>query len=156
MKTVLARIPGWASPIFRPKLGIPIAIGIAAAAGVVVVTSFMAFRWQQEGVPTTSPVAAATESIDAGERLFQSNCTVCHGTDGKGSILAPDLTVHIPTRNDGFIFNRITNGFPDDSKLKTMPTFKKLFTETERWHLVNYLRESFGEIQPVLPEGLSR
>ncbi len=104
----------------------------------------------------TNPVPATEESLAIGAGLFlENNCQVCHGADGRGGPLAPDLTVHIPTREDGFLFGRISEGFPVGSTEQLMPAFKDQLTETERWHLVNFLRDAFGEIDPVLPEETS-
>lgn len=95
------------------------------------------------GTLPTNPIEATEDSIATGARLYQGNCLICHGTDGRGSPLAPDLTVHVLTRKDGFLFERISRGFPADSELKTMPSFGSVFSEMERWHLVNFLRETF-------------
>ncbi len=100
-----------------------------------------------------NPVPATEESVAIGASLFENNCQVCHGVDGKGSSLAPDLTMHLPTRADGFLFGRISEGFPVDSTEQLMPAFNDQLTETERWHLVNFLRDAFseGKMDPVLP-----
>jgi cytochrome c len=107
-------------------------------------------------VPDTSPVPATRDSLATGARLYQNNCQVCHGPDGRGSALAADLTLHIFIRTDGFLFSRMSEGFPTDSDQKTMPAFKDQLTETERWHLVNFLRETFRRRAPVLPEEMSQ
>lgn len=90
-------------------------------------------------------VPATGESIAMGAALFETNCQVCHGTDGRGSQSAPDLTIHIPTRSDDFIYRRITEGFESSSGL-VMPSFESSLTGEERAHLVNFLRDSFGEL----------
>jgi mono/diheme cytochrome c family protein len=107
------------------------------------------------GVPDTNPIAATDDSIAMGARLYQSNCQVCHGPEGKGSERAADLRLHVPIRTDGFLFTRITEGFPPDSDEKLMPAFGSALTETERWHLVNFLRATIKEPEPVIPEDLS-
>lgn len=98
-------------------------------------------------------VPPTAESIAAGRAIFLTDCTVCHGDDGRGSILAPDLTVHIPTRNDDFMFGRITIGFESAASGLTMPAFGDILSETDRWHLVNYLRETFGTLTFNTPSG---
>lgn len=105
-------------------------------------------------MPRTNPVPATDESLAIGAGLFENNCQICHGADGKGGSLAPDLTLHVPAHGDGFLFGSISEGFPVDSAEPLMPAFKAQLTETERWHLVNFLRDAFGEgnIEPVLPD----
>ncbi len=129
--------------------------GGLAAVGSVVVLLFGLLS-NEERVPRTSPVSATQESLAIGARLYENNCQVCHGPQGKGSALAVDLTLHVPIFNDGSLFVRISEGFPIDSDQKTMPAFGDQLTETERWHLVNFLRDAFGEptFDPVLPEDL--
>jgi mono/diheme cytochrome c family protein len=78
--------------------------------------------------------------------LFLSNCAPCHGPAGKGDgpvgiTLNPrpaDLTQHaIPgVHTDAQLFEWITNGFPGS----TMPAFISTLSDTERWHLVNFIR----------------
>jgi hypothetical protein len=49
-----------------------------------------------------------------------------------------DLTQHaIPgIHTDAQLFEWITNGFPGSR----MPAFKSALSDTERWHLVNFIR----------------
>lgn len=54
-----------------------------------------------------------------------------------------------------YVYGRISEGFPVGSTGQLMPAFNDQLTETERWHLVTFLRDEFGEIDPVLPEGTS-
>ena len=91
----------------------------------------------------TNPIKADAKSITLGEKLYAGNCMACHGRKGKGDGSA---AIILPTRpsdlsdpdmweeSDADLFKTITNGH------KAMPRFKKLLTEEERWHIVNYLR----------------
>ncbi len=126
-------------------------VGIVALGVVAVVFLFNA---QGSGnVPSTSPIAATQESLAIGGMLYANNCQVCHGPRGMGSAQGADLTFHVPRMSDGAIFVRVRDGFPTDSDQKTMPAFNSELTETERWHLVNFLRDEFGEgAEPVLPD----
>ncbi len=105
---------------------------------------------------SANPVPPSSESIMAGAILFEVNCRLCHGQDGRGSDLAADLTVHVPTRGEQFLFGRISEGFDGGAQLNSMPAFKSILTERERWHLVNFLQDAFGQVSPVLPETRSR
>jgi mono/diheme cytochrome c family protein len=96
------------------------------------------------GAPS-NPVPADEASIARGTELFNINCAVCHGTDGKGNgPVAPflqnkkpaDLTGPIVlSLSDGAIFMVITDGKPG-----AMPALNENLTVRERWDVVNYVR----------------
>ncbi len=93
-----------------------------------------------------NPVPPNAESIAAGQALFSNYCVPCHGVFGKGDgplglTLNPrpaDLRYHaIPgVHTDAQLFEWVSNGFPGSR----MPAFKSRFSDTDRWHLVNYIR----------------
>ena len=131
----------------------------AAFIGIAVVVTAIVLSLQRGGggVPSTSPIPPTDESMAIGAGLYLNNCQVCHGPEGKGGPLAADLTLHIPLCSDGAIVNRIGEGFPTKSDPKVMPAFKDQLSETERWHLVNFLRDTLGDVfEPVLPEAAAR
>jgi mono/diheme cytochrome c family protein len=91
-----------------------------------------------------NPVPADQTSIERGAELYQINCVLCHGADGKGD--GPiaehlknkpfDLTsfpIHFFT--DGGIFFVISTGVPGK-----MPALNENLTVRERWDVVNYVR----------------
>ena len=93
-----------------------------------------------------NPIPLNAESIATGQALFSTNCAACHGQTGKGDgpvgvTLNPrpaDLTQHAVAgiHTDAQLFEWITNGFPGSR----MPAFKSALSDTERWHLVNFIR----------------
>jgi mono/diheme cytochrome c family protein len=93
-----------------------------------------------------NPIPLSAESIATGQALFSTNCAPCHGETGKGDgpvgvTLNPrpaDLTQHavVGIHTDAQLFEWITNGFPGSR----MPAFKSALSDTERWHLVNFIR----------------
>ncbi len=95
-------------------------------------------------------VPSSPESIAMGAALFEANCQVCHGADGKGSPQAPDLTIHVPTRSDDFLFGRVSKGFVSLG-VRTMPAWEDELSQTERWHLVNFIVDSWGELTFITP-----
>jgi mono/diheme cytochrome c family protein len=97
-------------------------------------------------------VPSSPESIAIGAAFFESNCQVCHGADGKGSPQASDLTIHVPTRDEDFLFGRISKGFVSQG-VRTMPAWEDELSVTERWHLVNFIIDSWGELTFVTPSG---
>lgn len=90
-----------------------------------------------------NPVAASPTVVKEGRVLYSSNCAPCHGEKGKGdgpaaAALNPKPADHTSSsllaETDGSLFWKISEG------RSPMPQYKKMFTETQRWNLVNYIR----------------
>lgn len=89
-----------------------------------------------------NPVNATPDSIEKGRHLFMKNCTACHGKDAKGkgpasSGLHPapaNLVKMAGHHPDGDLAWKIRTGRGD------MPGWEKRLTETEIWHLVNFIQ----------------
>ena len=91
-----------------------------------------------------NPFTETDASKTIGQKLYASNCIVCHGEEGKGDgpqamMLEPKpADLHDPRvqeNTDGTLFHIITAGAKDAA----MPPFTGL-SEEDRWHLVNYVR----------------
>ena len=99
----------------------------------------------QEG----NPVRPTEASVSRGRMLFQQNCRVCHGDDGRGdgpnaASLNPqptDFRLHTPLHTDPEFYAFIANGYPGTA----MPAFADEFSEEDIWNLINFLRSSFTE-----------
>ena len=94
-----------------------------------------------------NPVKSDAASLEAGKALYTKTCKECHGTKGKGDGPKTEELDKVPgdftkadfqKQTDGAIFWKMTEG------RKPMPSFKKDFSETQRWQLVNYLRTLGG------------
>src|SRR6185295_3692625 len=93
-----------------------------------------------------NPIPPNRQSAAAGQAVYEIHCVLCHGASGKGDgplglTLNPrpaDLTLHaIPgVHTDAQLFEWITNGFPGSA----MPAWKSQLSDTDRWHLVNFIR----------------
>ncbi|HUE90287.1 MAG TPA: c-type cytochrome [Vicinamibacterales bacterium] len=101
-----------------------------------------------------NPVTADAASIAAGKDLYELNCEFCHGPKGLGDgSLAPSGTANLADdewkygSTDGEIFTLIKKGVPPDYEMP--PAEETGLSDTEIWHLVNYVR-SLG------PKGLKR
>lgn len=101
-----------------------------------------------------NPVAADAKSIATGARLFEIYCVPCHGKSGQGDglvgaklALKPyDLSAdQTKARTDGFIWGYLTFGGA------VMPTYGNDLSPTERWHVVNYVRNVVQKTQSTAP-----
>ena len=97
----------------------------------------------------TNPIEYSKESVKAGKVVFTANCKSCHGDPGKanGLPLAPPptdlaLQAFLDKNSNGSIFHKITDG------QATMPTYKTILKEEERWNIVNYIRSFDAHFTP--------
>lgn len=91
-----------------------------------------------------NPVPRTAKSIARGRQLFEQNCAVCHGPEGRGDGVAaaalrerPDDLSRIappPIFPDGIVAYRIKNG------VRMMPAFKTTLSENDTWDLINFIR----------------
>lgn len=132
-------IRGWAIAGFCAVL-VP---GLAAAGWTVSHTE-SGWTAPAEAKNLKNPVSVNETTLAAGRALYADKCAECHGDkgDGKGpqagmyAVAASDFTdAQVMSKmTDGEIFWKITEG------RRPMPSFKRQFTDEQRWQLVNYLR----------------
>jgi glucose/arabinose dehydrogenase len=84
----------------------------------------------------TNPFANDKGAVEAGARLYATNCAGCHGQSGMGTGNIPALAMG-PTQlaNEGELFWFITNGDLSNG----MPSWKQL-SDQERWQLVTFMK----------------
>src|SRR2546428_11091239 len=68
-----------------------------------------------------SPTAMA-QNADPGRQTFVTSCAGCHGTDGNGGELGPNIAVRVPARTDQELAGVVRDGRP----LARMPAFPQL------------------------------
>lgn len=101
-------------------------------------------RWS---IPGTIPVPPSDvkASIQEGEKLFGTDCAVCHGLDGKSPTdagrwmypRASDLTsLSVQQYSDRELFWIVKNGI----RFSGMPAFGRVESDEHVWSLVYYLR----------------
>ncbi len=90
-----------------------------------------------------NPIPADEKSVAKGGKLFEIYCVPCHGKAGQGDGLVGAKLALQPynlteqrtrERSDGFIWGYLTFGGA------VMPTYANDLSPTERWHVVNYVR----------------
>jgi len=93
-------------------------------------------------------VVANANTIAIGQKLYTSNCMICHGTSGKGDgpggaaleKKPADLGARIKAgETDGELFWKITEG------RSPMLSWKGSLSETQRWEIVNYIKTFAGK-----------
>ncbi len=98
-----------------------------------------------EAEALSSPLGPEGIDLALGEESFQTFCSVCHGTDGRGRgpVVGPNRIPDIPTLNlhsdqassysDGYLWGMITNG------RGLMPSYRRI-PAAVRWQVVAYVR----------------
>jgi mono/diheme cytochrome c family protein len=90
-----------------------------------------------------NPVAVSASALAQTKTLYAANCGPCHGEKGRGdgpaaSGLNPRPADHtseaVQRQTDGAIFWKLSEG------RAPMPAYKKIFSDQQRWELVNYIR----------------
>jgi mono/diheme cytochrome c family protein len=99
------------------------------------------------GATLENPIRITGENLLAGQKLYEINCTPCHGEAGLGDGLVGekfqpppvDLTVaYVQSQPDGQIFYTLTYGSV------AMPYYRDALTVEQRWYVINYLKEVLG------------
>ncbi len=90
-----------------------------------------------------NPLKNISEAGTAGEGIFNTQCSTCHGAGGKGDgpagkMLNPkpaDLTsTLVKNESDGALYWKISNGN------NPMPAFSSSLSSRQRWELIDYIR----------------
>jgi alcohol dehydrogenase (cytochrome c) len=83
----------------------------------------------------TAGSIASAQAPDSGQQMFVSRCAGCHGTDGNGGELGPNIATRVPSRTDEELTTVLRQGLIAAG----MPAFANL-SDTETGDLVRFLR----------------
>ena len=97
----------------------------------------------------SNPIAPTSDSVAAGQVVYERYCQTCHGVNGHGdgpgaAGLEPppaDLTVHAPHHGDVHMFGFISNGIEGTA----MVGLGESLTDDEIWHVINFVRAQAEE-----------
>lgn len=118
----------------------------APAPGTMPVDGERTYGLLEADTALTSPLRGTEADIAHGEQLFQTFCSVCHGTGGTGdgSVVGPNRIPPLPLLDitsartaafsDGYIWGMITNG------RGLMPSYRRV-PAADRWYIVSYVRQ---------------
>jgi mono/diheme cytochrome c family protein/uncharacterized membrane protein len=118
---------------------------VAMIGGVLYARASLAPPLPQDVRAIRNPFPPDTTSIARGRELYEQQCVSCHGQSGRGdgplaASLRPrpaDFRVHMAAgHTDGELFTWLSKGVPGTA----MPPFEGQLPETDRWHLVNFIR----------------
>jgi mono/diheme cytochrome c family protein len=136
------RVDTLAVPLLPPEGSIPAtghedSLDIFTPAGLRVVNALR------------DPVLRSDSSLARGRRIYDTYCTVCHGTQGRGDGTVagrfgyvPDLTQDMTRqRSDGYLYAILRHG------RGIMPRYGDKIRDTrDRWNVVNHVRRLQGTV----------
>ncbi|HWR16847.1 MAG TPA: cytochrome c [Terriglobales bacterium] len=114
-------------------------IGSVAVPAQPAFSQDLSSQWQAPASAASrkNPLAGKPQLAAGGAKVFERNCSVCHGdAAGREAHKAPDLaSAATQAQSDGALFWKITNG-----NLRTgMPGWSNI-PEPQRWQLILYIR----------------
>ena len=119
---------------------------LVIAAGSAVYAFFHSGPWivPEEAKRVPNPLKPSPENLEGGRKLYSDKCAECHGESGQGDGNRSRMYNAPPTNftdrqrmnaeSDGELFYKLSEGH------RPMPSFKKRYTEEQRWQLILFLR----------------
>jgi mono/diheme cytochrome c family protein len=107
-----------------------------------------------EAARLKSPFQDTLLAAQKGKELYNMYCWSCHGENGFGDGAAghgqgqKPANFHEPRvqqQKDGALFWKMSTG------KGTMPAFKEVLSDTQRWQLVSYIRRLSSQAAPLVP-----
>ena len=96
-----------------------------------------------------NPYDGDPEAVEAGMIIYQERCVRCHGQNALGFGPAADtldpppsnLVFAADTKNDDYLFWRISEGTQGVPISSSMPSFSSVLDEQEIWQVIAYLEQ---------------
>ena len=115
-------------------------------AGLSADFNFQTGEWKapSEADNLKNPLVYNETNIKAGKKTFENLCWSCHGMSGNGSGPASEALVIKPAnlanadiqkQSDGAIYWKLSSG------RGVMASYSQVLSTTQRWQLVNYIRQ---------------
>jgi len=119
-------------------------------------------HYMQGSIPTQyagliNPLAASTENLAEGKKLYQAQCQLCHGASGTGDgpvgkQLSPSpanltLTRELPVATDAFFFWTLSEG--GEPFGTAMPAFSERLSDKQKWQITLYINSGFAFAQDL-------
>lgn len=102
-----------------------------------------------------NPLAGNAQAIAQGKKLYETNCLMCHGVNGKGDMgpsLADDVFFYVKgdLADDDYyeiINNGTEAGMVEEGRMAKggMPPYKEALNKNQIWSLVAYIRSLQGK-----------
>jgi mono/diheme cytochrome c family protein len=120
---------------------------LVIAAGSAVYAFFHPGPWivPEEAKKVPNPLKPSQENLAGARKLYSDKCAECHGESGKGDGNQSRMYNTPPTNftdrqrmnaeSDGELFYKLSEGH------RPMPSFKKRYSEEQRWQLILFLRK---------------
>ena len=128
------------------RLGSVSSIVVAAIAVSTIVLAAQNSGRRKDAAAVRNPVRADASSVAAGSKLYQSNCSPCHGEAARGDGKMASQFDPKPSdltdaewkhgSSDGEVFAVIRDGVKDTG----MKGFGSKMTARQIWDVINYLR----------------
>lgn len=102
----------------------------------------------EAGRVLVNPIPKSPESLARGRQMYEMHCLVCHGDQGRGNGPVGEKFVpqpmelnldYVQLQPDGQIYYTISHGSI------AMPAYWQAILPEDRWHVVNFIKEVFGE-----------
>jgi mono/diheme cytochrome c family protein len=121
-------------------------------------TQYMAGKMPDQYADLENPLPTSTKNISAGKKLYQTQCSVCHGASGGGDGPAGEqlvprpadlaLTRRLPLATDAFFFWTLSEG--GEAFDTAMPAFRERLSDKELWQITHYINTGFNSAQGAL------
>jgi len=87
-------------------------------------------------------------AVESGRKIYQPNCSSCHGNHGKGDGAAAQSLDPAPTDlaavqailSDDYLLWRISEGGLMEPFRSSMPAWKTILTQDQTWELIAFIR----------------